>query len=318
LTVLVMIILIIAMFWLERDGLKDGLDGDVSFIDTVYFAMVTITTVGYGDIVPVSERARLLDALLVTPARLFIWLIFIGTAYQFVVERIIEDTRMRIRQVQLRDHVVICGFGHSGRCAAAEFARRGVPGGNIVVIDESETALRDAADLGYLGLRGDSTREDILTEACVGRARVVVVCVGRDDTAVLSVLTVRHLAPDVRVVASAREVENEKLLVQSGADAIVSPAAIAGSLLAGAAESSQVVEYVTDLVSAGGRITLQRREAGPEDFGKRYTEIADGVLLRIHRGPDMIGFWQPEAIIQPGDVLLVVVPHERQSGRKDG
>ena len=98
----------------------------------------------------------------------------------------------------------------------------------VVVIDESEAALHEAADAGYLGLRGNATREGILEEACVERARAVVVCVGRDDTAVLTILTVRNMAPDVRIVASAREAENEKLLMQSGANTIVSPAAIAG------------------------------------------------------------------------------------------
>ncbi len=314
LTVLAMLAAITLMFWLERDGLQDASDGEISFADTVYFTMVTVTTVGYGDIVPVADRARLLDALLVTPLRLFIWMIFFGTAYQLIVERIVEDTRMRIRQTQLHGHVVICGFGHSGRCAAAEFARRGAAPDSIVVIDHSEAALQDAADLGYLGLRGDATREGILSEACVERARTVVMCLGRDDTAVLSVLTVRHLAPEVRIIASARETENEKLLVQSGANTIVSPAGLAGALLASSAESSQIVDYITDLVSAGGRITLQRREARPEDIGKRFRDLADGVLLRIHRGPDTIGFWQEEAVVQAGDVLLVVVPEQNRSG----
>jgi voltage-gated potassium channel len=112
--------LVMIVFWLDRDGLRDFADGHVSFADVVYFTMVTVTTVGYGDIVPVTGSARLFDALLVTPVRLLVWLIFIGTAYQFVVERILEDTRMRLRQSRLKDHIVICGFGRSGRSAACQ------------------------------------------------------------------------------------------------------------------------------------------------------------------------------------------------------
>lgn len=86
--VVVLIALVIAVFWFDRDGLKDQIDGHVSFPDILYFAMITVTTVGYGDIVPVSHTARLIDAFAVTPIRIFIWFIFLGTAYEFVVQRI--------------------------------------------------------------------------------------------------------------------------------------------------------------------------------------------------------------------------------------
>ena len=86
-------------FWFDRDGLKDQIDGHISFSDILYFGMITVTTVGYGDIVPVSDRARLIDAVIVTPARLFIWLLFVGTAYELLLQKWIEDLRMK----RLRD-----------------------------------------------------------------------------------------------------------------------------------------------------------------------------------------------------------------------
>lgn len=308
-TLLGLVSLIVGAFWLDRDGLRDSIDGQVSFVDVLYFTMVTVTTVGYGDIVPVTVSSRLVDALLVTPVRLFVWLIFFGTAYQFLVQRILEDTRMRLRQARLQDHIVICGFGHSGRSAAAELTKRGTTPGNIVVIDHHESALEDAAEAGHLGLRGDASREGILSLACVERAQAVMICLGRDDSAVLTALTVRNLSSGTRIVASVRDSENERLLIQSGADAIVAPSAIAGILLANSAESSQIVDYVRDLISADGRITLERRSATGADIGKRPGELTGGLLLRIHRGPATIGFWQPDAIIREGDVLLVLTPH---------
>ena len=116
--VLTMFALVIAVFWFDRDGLRDSHDGSISFADVVYSTMVSVTTVGYGDIVPVTRQARLIDALLVTPIRLFIWLIFVGTAYQLVLQRLIEDFRMRRLQARLQGHVVLCGFGHAGRLLA--------------------------------------------------------------------------------------------------------------------------------------------------------------------------------------------------------
>ena len=95
LLVLVMFLAVVLVFWLDRDGLRDHADEHISFADVVYFSVVTVTTVGYGDVVPVTKRARIADALIVTPIRLFIWLIFLGTAYQLVLQRFIEDLRMR-------------------------------------------------------------------------------------------------------------------------------------------------------------------------------------------------------------------------------
>lgn len=76
---------VLLVHWFDRNSLRDTLDGHVDFIDILYFTTVTITTVGYGDIVPVTPQARLFEALIVTPIRLFVWLIFLGTAYHFVI-----------------------------------------------------------------------------------------------------------------------------------------------------------------------------------------------------------------------------------------
>ena len=75
----------LAGHWFDRDGLRDNVDGVVSFLDVVYLTMITVTTVGYGDIVPVTDRARMFDTFVVTPVRVFVWLIFLGSAYSFLL-----------------------------------------------------------------------------------------------------------------------------------------------------------------------------------------------------------------------------------------
>ena len=205
--VLLLIAFVLTVFWFDRHGLKDAADGEVSFADVIYFTLVTVTTVGYGDIVPISERVRLVDALLVTPIRIFIWFIFLGTAYEFVVQKIFEDYRVSKLQRRLHDHIIICGYGHSGRVAAKEMLAKGYPAEKIVVIDTSEVALRDAADSGFIGLRGDATREMIVRKAEVTKATAVIVSPGRDDTNVLTVLTIRNLNPSVKIISSAKEEE---------------------------------------------------------------------------------------------------------------
>ena len=95
LTVIGLLLSVVLVLWIGKEGLHDTLDDEVTFSDLLYFAMVTVTTVGYGDIVPITPNARLIDALFITPVRVFIWLIFVGTAYQFVIQKVLEGIRMK-------------------------------------------------------------------------------------------------------------------------------------------------------------------------------------------------------------------------------
>jgi len=301
-----MFVLVTTVFWLDRDGLKDQIDGNITFTDVVYFTMVSVTTVGYGDIVPVSPRARIIDAALVTPIRLFIWLIFMGTAYQMVLQQLIEDFRMRRLQAKLTQHVIVCGYGHSGRCAAAELVARGLDKQQVLIVDLSEERLEEAAEQGYIGILGDASREETLQEAMLPTARALFICTHRDDTNVLIVLTARHLSPTLRIVTRVEEPQNEKLLKQSGADATVLPSRVGGILMADSLDSSVLVSYVMDLISAGGRVTLVERDARAEEVGRLPVELTESRVLRVLRGEHGFGFWEPQARIQQGDKLVVV------------
>lgn len=306
---------VLAVFWFDRGGLRDQIDGHLSFVDVLYFTAVTITTVGYGDIVPVSERARALDALFVTPTRLVIWLLFLGTAYELVLQRWLENRRMARLQRSLHRHLVICGYGHSGRSAAHESLARGTPAAQIIIIDRDESALRQAADDGFVGLRGDSTREQDLCDAGVQRAAAVLVCLGRDDAAILTVLTVRQLSADVRVICSVAEQENVKLVRQAGADAVVTPSVVGGHLMADSLQSTHIADYVSDLMCAAGNVRLNERPARGDEIGRPLRELAPGLGVHIYRGGAGIGFWEGErARVQPGDVLLMIEPDEPAQG----
>lgn len=298
--------LVMVVFWFDREGLRDQIDGRITVTDVIYFTMVSVTTVGYGDIVPVTPRARIIDALLVTPVRLFIWLIFMGTAYQLVLQQLIEDFRMRRLQAKLAQHVIVCGYGHSGRCAAAELVARGMDKQNVIIVDLLQERLEEAAEHGHVGLLGDATREETLREAMLPTARALFVCTHRDDTNVLIVLTARNLSSTVRIVTRVEESENEKLLKQSGADATVLPSRVGGILMADSLDSSVLASYVMDLISAGGRVMLIERRASPQEVGRLPAELVESRILRVLRGSQGFGFWESDARIQAGDRLVVV------------
>lgn len=304
--VLTLFLIVIAVFWFDRDGLRDHHDGALSFTDVVYFTMVSVTTVGYGDIVPITTTARTIDALLVTPIRLFIWLIFVGTAYQLVLQRLIEDFRMRRLQARLQDHVIICGYGHSGKCAAAELVARGFEKQSILIVDVDQPRLEEAAEHGHIGILGDATREETLREAMLTSARALLVCTDRDDTNVLITLTARHLSSSIRIVARVEEAENDKLVKQSGANSTVLPSRVGGILMADSVESSHLATYVMDLITAGGKVTLVEREPQPNEIGRRPAEIGQSLIVRVVRSNHEYSFWEADAQIQPGDKLIVI------------
>lgn len=310
--VLALFALVMGVFWFDRDGLRDHHDGSITFADVVYFTMVSVTTVGYGDIVPVTRQARLVDALLVTPIRLFIWLIFVGTAYQLVLQRLIEDFRMRRLQARLQGHVVLCGFGHAGRCAAAELVARGLDKQHVLIVDIDQARLEEAAELGYIGILGDASREQTLSETMLDQAKALLVCTDRDDTNVLIILTARNIAPNVRIVSRVEEAENDKLLRQSGANATVLPSRVGGILMADSIESSHLATYVMDLISAGGQVTLIERAPHPEEIGHRPFENG-ALIVRIVRGRHSYGFWENDLRIQPDDKLIVIGPARNPS-----
>jgi voltage-gated potassium channel len=305
LLVLTLYVVVIAAFWLDRDGLRDNLDNHISFVDVVYFSAVTMTTVGYGDIVPVTPRARIIDSVLVTPARLLAWLIFMGTAYQLVLQRLIEDFRMRRMQMKLENHVIVCGFGHSGACVAHELVVRGIDKRQILIVDVDREPLELAAEHGFIGILGNATQEETLKEAMLASARALFVCTNRDDTNVLTVLTARSLSPDVRIIARVEEAENEKLLRQSGADATILPSRLGGILMAGSLETTVLANYVMDLISATGRIVLIERAVKPEEIGQLPTDL-DVLAVAVVRGEQELGIAGPDSRLRPGDKMLVI------------
>jgi voltage-gated potassium channel len=298
------------VFLLDRDGLADTIDGHVSVADVFYFTMVTITTVGYGDIIPVSHQARLMDAFFVTPVRIFVWLIFLGTAYQLVLQRLIEEWRMLRLQRELQDHVIVCGFGHSGSIAAHELMLRGWKPGEIVVIDTDREEVAKAADRGYIGIHGDASGEELLRMAALDRAHSLIVSVGRDDTTVLIVLTARSLAKRVRIIASIREPENIKLARAGGADEVVSPPRFGGFLMADAVATHGTVDFVSELLSYRGDYQLVKRAPRPTELGRTPREVEGAVIIEVHRGGERHYCWKEcELRIEADDRLLAIDAH---------
>ena len=307
--VVALIAILILFHWLEREGLKDNHDGDVSLLDVVYFTMISATTTGYGDIVPVTERTRLFDALVVTPIRILFLLFFVGTAYLFVARRTWEKFVMKRIQRSLSDHIVVVGYGTKNSRAVQELIDLGAEPETIVVIDVHEERLELARAAGCTILKADATRDATLRAVHVDRAKLVIISAGRDDTSILVCLTVRHLAPNVRISLAVNQQDNTVPARRAGADVVVNPLDFAGLLLATTHAGHHIADYLADLATMGGRVRLVEREVRPEEIGTALKDLSAGLGLRIIRDGTPFGFWRPQVQkLEAGDIIMEIVP----------
>lgn len=179
--------------WIDRSGYHDNADGGLDLLDSAYYATVTLSTTGYGDIVPYSDSARLCNILLVTPLRVLFLIILVGTTLEVLTERTREEWRLNRWKANLRDHTVVVGFGTKGRSAIQTLCATGLKKEQVVVVDPSAKVIEAANAEGFVGVIGDATRSDVLLRAELQKARQVVIATQRDDTAVLVTLTARQL-----------------------------------------------------------------------------------------------------------------------------
>lgn len=299
---------IVAVHWFERESLKDAHDGHISFSDVIYFTMISATTTGYGDIVPVSDRARMFDAVVVTPIRIIFLLILAGTAYTFAIRRTWNRWVMKLIQKNLRDHIILAGFGVSNSKALEELLARGKDPHRIVVIDSRDEAIEQAAECGVAVLQADASRNETLAAARIERATALLVSAGRDDSNILIVLTARKMAPDINISVTIRTDENEDIARQAGADTVINPVSFSGLLLASSLQGPHRADYLADLATSAGRVELRERVIEAHEVGKDLAEICTGQAVRLIRdGKAHAPFDAAFRTLEPGDRILEII-----------
>ncbi|MFJ7957359.1 potassium channel family protein [Streptomyces sp. NPDC096319] len=297
----------VLIVYVDRDGYHDNADETLDFLDCAYYATVTLSTTGYGDIVPYSDTARLANILLVTPLRVLFLIILVGTTLEVLTERTREEFRLNRWRSTLRDHTVIVGFGTKGRSAIQTLCATGLRKDQIVIVDPSNKVIETANADGFVGVIGDATRSDVLLRAEVQRARQIVIATQRDDTAVLVTLTARQLNRGAKIVAAVREEENAPLLRQSGADAVITSASAAGRLLGLSVLSPSAGTVMEDLIQQGSGLDLVERPVTKSEVGKSVRETGD-LVVSVLRGHRLLGYDDPAASpLQLTDRVITIV-----------
>ncbi|NLU62437.1 potassium channel family protein [Rhodococcus sp. HNM0563] len=308
LTALTLVVLVV---YLDRDGYTDAQDNELSLLDCIYYATVSLSTTGYGEIAPVTDHARIVNILLVTPLRIFFLIVLVGTTLSALTESSRDAWRIQRWRRRVRNHTVVVGYGTKGRAAVDAMLGDGLHPSGIVVVDTDPAVLETATGQGLVTVQGSATKSDVLRLAGVPHCTSIVVAADRDDTATLITLSARELAPTAKIAVAIRESENIHVVRQSGADTVVITSETAGRLLGVATAAPSVVQTIEELLTPEAGFSIAERPVESDEIGLSPRDLPDLVLGVVRHG-HLLRVGTPEAgTVDVGDRLLYI---RRNSG----
>lgn len=259
-------------------------NGNSSWSDAVYMTLITISTVGYGEVVPLHTFGARVFAGLMGISGLGVLTFLFTSLTVFFLEKDLDLSLRRRRMEQrirkLKDHYIVCGFGRVGCNAAHELQHTNRP---FVAIDPDQARFDDNADRfpDLLYLHGDASDDDLLLRADVAKAKGVFAVTGDDSRNLMIIITVKQLNPSIRIVARAQETRNIEKMRKAGADEIVCPDFTGGMRMASAMVRPHVVSFLDEMLKSENNLRVEE-VAVPQNFPT--TRIG---MLRL-RGPDFV------------------------------
>lgn len=221
-----------------------------SLIDSLYMAVITITTVGYGEVFPLSPEGKRFTIIFIAMSfATFGYAIGVLISYifgGFILEQF-KENRMKRHLERMKNHFIICGAGDIGREIVEELKKKGV---DFVVVEKDPQSSELSSDEDVIFIAGEAEDEEVLQRANVESARGLVSVLPKDELNVFVVLTARQLNPSLKIVSIAHEESSVKKIYKAGADRVISPSMIAGKRIATLLLKPAVVDFL-DIVSGG-------------------------------------------------------------------
>lgn len=287
-----------------------------SAFEAFYMTVVTISTVGFGELHPLSETGRLFTAFLIVSGT-GILAYTLGSLVQFMVEGKFRDIigikKMTQHIEKLNNHYIICGFGRIGKFISNEFSANKLP---FVIVEQNQDVCEILKEDGYLYVQGDATIDATLEEAGILNARGIITGVTSDTDNVYITLTARGLNPNLYILARSGEEKTEKKLLRAGASKVISPYTIGASRMAQAVLRPSVVDFI-DIATGYHHLELQIEEirvgqgsnlAGKtlQDSSIRSTHNIIIVAIRKKNAADMTFNPAANTTIEGGDTLIIL------------
>ena len=285
-----------------------------SFLDSLYAATQTVTTVGFGDLAPVTKKGRVFATIFML-AGVGVVLYALTSSVQAIVHSEVLATlgqrRLSRKMGKLREHFIICGAGRVGSHLVRSLVDRGE---TFVVLERNPDRVADLRDQGVMVLARDATLEESLREAGVEHARGLATCLPDDADNVYVVLTARDLNPKIHIVARAAEEQAESKLVRAGANRVVAPTIIGGHRMAVALTKPAVGDFIDSITANKLELAFEQLEvdrgSGLVGLRLRDTNIRsalDIVIVSIRRVDGQMLFNPSgDTEIQAGDMLIAI------------
>lgn len=291
---------------------------DVPAFDAFYMVLITITTVGFGEVIPLSTMGRLwTTVVLLGGFGIALYTAAASIEYLVDLSAVRRRRNMERRVSDLEEHVIICGFGRVGRGTLNVLSDRGV---STVVIESNPDRVDAAIAAGALVIKGDATHNDVLEVAGIHRAQALIACVAIDSDNLVIALSAKSLRPGLRVICRATELESERKLRLAGADAVVAPQAVGAERLAMMATQPELAQ-IFDVVVHGSPVEFHVEEldvgTGCRAVGKTIRDSGirqdSGALILGVEGAEerILVNPGPDVKLQVGDRLVVVGTREQ-------
>ena len=282
---------------------------NLTLLDAFYFTVVTISTVGYGEIYPTTPTSKIFTSVIILVG-IGALALALETATEEILKRSVKEIvgKPEIRK-PLENHYIVCGYGDIGEVVVEELKRSGEP---FVVIEKNEEVIRELAEKKIPVIQGDALKEETLKEAGILKAKGIAATFERDVDNLFLVITAKSLKPDIYVVARANHAETIDKMYKVGADSVISPELEGGRMIA----KALIRPFILDLLD---RITLTKdmdilQICIPSDSGLEGKTLGE-VKIEEKTGAKILALSQegkvnvkptPDTILHKGNVLLMV------------
>jgi len=290
----------------------------LSFLNALYMTTITVTTIGFKEVVPLSPAGRLFTIFMAFAGVGTIFLAGTEIAKAIVdtnIRRIIDKRRENSMIKLLSEHIIVCGHGRIGRAVTDSLRAEGTP---FVVIDSDPEVCAMLAEENVAVIEGDSTREESLEAAGIRRASTFLACLGNDAEDVFSILLARQLNPSLKIIAVAREEESIARLRLAGAQTVINPYLLGGVRLALSATKPAVMEFI-DASLLGGNLDLELAEIRIEEGSRLSRRTLAEARVRSEYGIIVVALKKSEESIfnphagvriEEDDILIALGPPE--------